>query len=114
MSSNTVAIGTHTLNYRIDGQPGHPWLVLSNSLATDHEMWQPQIDVLTRTHQVLRYDTRGHGMSSAPDGPYEFDHLVSDVIALMDALQIETAAFMGLSLGGMTALGLALEHGGPH
>ncbi|WP_136656698.1 3-oxoadipate enol-lactonase [Nitratireductor sp. XY-223] len=110
MTSGKIEVGTHALNCRVDGEPGNPWLILSNSLATDHEMWQPQIDALTRTHRVLRYDTRGHGASAAPPGPYEFDHLVADVIALMDAHEIEKATFMGLSLGGMTALGLALDH----
>ncbi|MDA4844443.1 3-oxoadipate enol-lactonase [Hoeflea poritis] len=110
MTSGKIKVGAHELQCRIEGEAGNPWLILSNSLATDHAMWQPQIDTLTRTHRVLRYDTRGHGESAAPAGPYAFDDLVSDVIGLMDALEIEKATFMGLSLGGMTALGLALDH----
>ncbi|MEX3009701.1 alpha/beta fold hydrolase [Hoeflea sp. TYP-13] len=110
MSVDKIVLNGVALTCRIDGEPDKPWLILSNSLATDHRMWEPQLDALARTHQVLRYDTRGHGTSTAPAGPYEFGHLVSDVIGLMDALDIETATFMGLSLGGMTSLGLALDH----
>jgi 3-oxoadipate enol-lactonase len=105
-----VKAGAVELACRIDGDAGKPWLILSNSLATDHSMWSPQMDTLTRSHQVLRYDTRGHGQSAAPPPPYSLDDLVGDVIALMDVLEIETADFMGLSLGGMTGLGLALDH----
>ena len=88
------------------------WLILSTSIASDHTMWDPQIPALTTRYRVLRYDTRGHGLSDAPDGPYSFDLLVEDVIALMDSHGIDKATFMGLSLGGMTGLGLALKHPG--
>ncbi len=96
--------------FRIDGEKSKPWLVLSNSLATDHRMWEPQMEALTQTHQILRYDTRGHGESPATDGAYSFDLLVGDLVALLDEVEIENADFMGLSLGGMTALGLTLDH----
>ena len=59
---------------------------------------------------MLRYDQRGHGGTQAPDGPYSFDILAGDVIALMDALSIKRANFVGLSMGGMTALFLAQRH----
>lgn len=99
-----------TLNTRIDGDASKPWIVLSNSLGTSLEMWNPQIESLTKRYRVLRYDTRGHGKSDVPNGPYSLDGLVGDVIGLMDAHDIDTAAFMGLSMGGMTGLGLALDH----
>ncbi len=99
-----------TLNTKVDGDAGKPWIVLSNSLGADLSMWDPQIEALTKTYRVLRYDTRGHGRSDVPAGPYAFDDLVGDVIGLMDAKGIERAAFMGLSMGGMTGLGLAIHH----
>lgn len=105
-----VDLGSHSLQTFIDGPDSAPWLILSNSLGASAEMWTPQIPVLTKHFRVLRYDTRGHGKSDVPPGPYSFDHLVGDVIDLMDALEIETARFMGLSKGGMTGLGLALAH----
>ncbi|MEO0830244.1 MAG: alpha/beta fold hydrolase, partial [Pseudomonadota bacterium] len=109
--SGTVSLGSGlALNTAIDGEEGKPWLVLSNSLGADLSMWNPQIELLTKAYRVLRYDTRGHGGSAAPPGPYSFADLVGDVIALMDAHEIKQAAFMGLSMGGMTGLGLALDH----
>ena len=109
--SDKVALSSGlTLNTAIDGDKGNPWIVLSNSLGANLSMWDPQIDVLTTKYRVLRYDTRGHGGSDVPEGPYDFAGLVADVIALMDAHDIESAAFMGLSMGGMTGLGLALDH----
>lgn len=99
-----------TFHYEIDGPEGAPWLVFSNSLATDVTMWNPQVADLRRSFRVLRYDQRGHGGTEAPAGRYTFDVLVADVIALFDALKIARAHFAGLSMGGVTALGLAELH----
>ncbi|MFN3147456.1 MAG: 3-oxoadipate enol-lactonase [Paracoccaceae bacterium] len=109
MTRATLAGGV-TLNTRIDGPADAPWLILSNSLGTTLAMWDPQIDALTARYRVLRYDTRGHGGSDTPPGPYGFADLTGDVIALMDHFGIETAAFMGLSMGGMTGMGLSIHH----
>ncbi|WAJ26391.1 alpha/beta fold hydrolase [Antarcticirhabdus aurantiaca] len=98
------------LNVRVDGDAGKPWLLLSNSLAADLTMWDDQLAWLTRTHRLVRYDTRGHGGSSAPEGPYDFPMLVADMVAVLDAVGAERADVLALSLGGMTALGLALDH----
>ncbi len=103
----TVADGTR-LRVRVDGEGGRPWLVLSNGLATGLEMWDGQIAALTTRYRVLRYDARGHGGSDAPAGPVSLATLVADVVGLLDHHDIPRAAFMGLSLGGMTGLGLAL------
>jgi 3-oxoadipate enol-lactonase len=99
---------------RVDGaeRADAPWIVLSNSLAADHTMWDPQIPLLASRYRVLRYNTRGHGKSEAPQGPYSLSMLVDDVVRIMDHHSIGKATFMGLSLGGMTGLGLAIEHGG--
>ena len=109
MALQFADVGDVTLAYRIDGDAANPWLILSNSLATDHSMWEPQLEALLAHRRVLRFDTRGHGRSSVPPGPYGFHDLVGDVIGLMDGLDIDKADFMGLSLGGMTGLGLALD-----
>ncbi len=86
---------------RIDGadKTDAPWIVLSNSLGTDHTMWGPQIPLLVTRFRVLRYDTRGHGRSEAPPGPYNMPMLVGDVVRLMNHHGIGRATFMGLSLG---------------
>ena len=97
-------------NVRVEGPEGAPWLVFSNSLATNLEMWDPQVTHLARRFRVLRYDQRGHGGTEAPDGRYSFDTLLDDALAVMDAFGIERAHFCGLSMGGATALGLAERH----
>src|ERR671936_524212 len=97
-------------NYEIDGPDGAPWLLLSNSLACNITMWDPQVVALKRSFKLLRYDQRGHGGTDAPPGRYTFDLLIADVIALMDALSVPRAHFAGLSMGGATALGLAQRH----
>jgi 3-oxoadipate enol-lactonase len=96
-----------SINYRIDGAEGAPWLVFSNSLMTDLTMWDEQVAALAPSLRILRYDQRGHGGTDAPEGPYSFDLLSADVIALLDALSIERTHFAGISMGGMTALKLA-------
>jgi 3-oxoadipate enol-lactonase len=107
-----------TINYEIDGPDrasvgaslSAPWLIWSNSLATNLAAWEDQTRELKRVFRVLRYDQRGHGASEAPAGRYSFDLLLADALALMDALAIEKAHFAGLSMGGATALGLAELH----
>ncbi|MCJ8141841.1 alpha/beta fold hydrolase [Ancylobacter sp. A5.8] len=110
MTTEFVTSGDAEIAVRIDGAEHLPWIVLSNSLAADLTMWDDQIPFLTRSYRVLRYDTRGHGKSSAPAGPYSFDILVGDLLAVMDHFAIRQADILGLSMGGMTALGLALGH----
>ena len=100
-----------SINYRIDGGAG-PWLMLSNSLATDLSMWEAQARELSGAFRVLRYDQRGHGRTDAPAARYTFDILIADALALMDALKIAKANVCGLSMGGATALGLAQRHPG--
>ncbi len=98
------------VNYQLDGSPETPVVTLSHSLATDLGMWQPQLAALTARFRVLRYDTRGHGGTDAPPGPYSFTQLADDVHALLEALAIERTHFVGLSMGGMIGQTLALEH----
>jgi 3-oxoadipate enol-lactonase len=110
MTRMMIQSGEVRISARVDGDAGKPWLILSNSLAADLTMWDDQVALLIRTHRVLRYDTRGHGQSTSPEGPYDFPMLVADMVAVMDHVSAETADVMGLSLGGMTALGLGLTH----
>jgi 3-oxoadipate enol-lactonase len=97
-------------NCQIDGREDAPWVVFSNSLMTNLSMWDEQAAALSGRFRVLRYDQRGHGGTDAPEGAYSFDHLVADVVALFDALEIKRAHFVGLSMGGMTAVALAEKH----
>ncbi len=95
--------------YRLEGKADRPVLVLSHSIGTDHGMWAPQVEDLLPYFQVLRYDTRGHGASDAPNGEYSVERLGRDVIGLVDALNISKFAFCGLSLGGAIGQWLALN-----
>jgi 3-oxoadipate enol-lactonase len=99
-----------TFNYQVEGPEGAPWVVFSNSLATNLSMWDAQAAALKQSYRVLRYDHRGHGRTEATEGRYDFDLLVADVVALFDALSIKRAHFVGISMGGMTGLALAQKH----
>ena len=100
------------LAWRFDGPEGAPILLLSNSLGTDMGMWVPQMEQWAHRFRVLRYDQRGHGASDAPAGAYSIDRLGRDVIELLDALDIATVDFCGLSLGGMVGQWLGIRE--PH
>ncbi|HEV7322166.1 MAG TPA: 3-oxoadipate enol-lactonase [Ensifer sp.] len=103
----------HRLHYRIDGDQGGntPWLLFCNSLGTDLTMWDAQVADLSPHYRVLRYDRRGHGRSSAPPPPYTIADLGSDVVSLLDALEIERTHFCGLSIGGLTGQWLGIHAG---
>ncbi len=98
------------IHYQLDGDEKNPLLVLSNSLGTTLDMWAPQVARLSGHFRLLRYDTRGHGQSQVTPGPYTMAQLGGDVIGLLDHLQVETAHFCGLSMGGITGMWLASTH----
>ena len=98
------------VNYEIAGSG--PWLTLSHSLACDLHMWDEQMDALTKNYRVLRYDTRGHGRSEAPAGPYTLEELADDVHGLFGALGIRQTHWAGLSMGGMIGQTFALKYPG--
>lgn len=84
-----------------------PIVMLSNSIGADMTMWDELIKRLSGRFCFLRYDTRGHGKSDVPKGPYTLDQLGRDAIAILDALNIERVVFCGLSLGGLTGQWIA-------
>jgi len=98
------------INYEIEGNG--PWLTMSHSLACNLHMWDPQMAVLTKKFKVLRYDTRGHGQSSAPAGEYTLEQLANDVKGLLDGLKIKQTHWAGLSMGGMIGQAFALKYPG--
>jgi 3-oxoadipate enol-lactonase len=97
------------LNYRIDGDEGLPWLVLSNGLGLDLTMWNPQIPALSHRFRVLRYDTRGHGASSTPAEPFAIEQLGRDVLILLDRLDVARTHFCGFSMGGIIGMWLGIH-----
>lgn len=105
------ADGLH-VNCQLCGPARAPIVVLSHSLGSSGIMWEQQMPALVNGYRVLRYDTRGHGGSDAPAGPYTLDELGNDVVAMLDTLDIERAHFVGLSMGGMIGQNLVLRY--PH
>ncbi|RJQ62089.1 MAG: 3-oxoadipate enol-lactonase [Desulfobacteraceae bacterium] len=98
------------IHYELTGKEELPVVMLSHSLACSMVMWNPQMEVLLPHFRVLRFDTRGHGGSSAPKGTYTLEQLADDALALLDALRIDRVHFVGLSMGGMIGQSLALNH----
>ncbi len=97
------------LFYRVDGPADAPAVICSNSLGSDHMMWQPQAEALAPFMQVVRYDTRGHGASDVPPGPYSLERLGRDVLGLADHLDLKRFSFCGLSMGGLTGQWLGVH-----
>jgi 3-oxoadipate enol-lactonase len=96
------------INYTVEGQG--PWVVMSHSLACDRSMWDEQAQHLKARYRVLRFDTRGHGGSDAPEGAYTLDMFSDDLLGLLDGLSVQSPHFIGLSMGGMIGMTFALKH----
>ncbi len=98
-----------SLHYADEGEPDGAPLVFANSLGTDMRLWDKVLPLLPTGLRLIRYDKRGHGLSSCPPAPYTMDALVSDAAALLDHLNVCDCVFVGLSIGGMIAQGLAIK-----
>jgi 3-oxoadipate enol-lactonase len=96
------------LEVSVQGQ-GTP-VVLSHALGLDRHMWDAYAAELAGTHEVLRYDHRGHGGSAVPAGPYTMDDLVGDAARLIREWGRGPVVWIGLSMGGMVGQGLAVRH----
>lgn len=102
-------LGDVQLHYRVDGDPDGAPIVFANSLGTDLRVWDAVVDRLPAGLRIIRYDKRGHGLSSCPPAPYSMGALVRDAERLLDHLQVRDCMFVGLSIGGMIAQGLAVK-----
>jgi 3-oxoadipate enol-lactonase len=89
------------LNVSVEGRNSGPTLMLSNSLGSTMQMWEPQMKAFTQLFRVVRYDSRGHGKSGVPAGPYSMERFGRDVLAILDDLNIDKVHWCGLSMGGM-------------
>lgn len=98
------------IDYRLDGRAAAPLLVLSNSLGTTFDLWQPQLLALSEHFRVLRYNQRGHGATPLSTPRLRLEDLGQDVIALLDYLDVPSAHFCGISMGGLTGLWLNRYH----
>jgi 3-oxoadipate enol-lactonase len=101
------------VHYAVDGAPGAPVVMLANSLGTSFPMWDAQVEALARSHRVLRYDMRGHGLTDTTPsggGAATVERLADDAVALLDALGIARVHFVGLSIGGMVGQRVAAHY----
>jgi 3-oxoadipate enol-lactonase len=103
-----IAANGIEVHYTLAGEG--PLVTLSHSLGCNLSMWDDQIRALTARYRVLAFDTRGHGQSSAPPGPYTLEQMAEDVHELFSGLGIRETHFVGLSMGGMIGQVLALAH----
>jgi 3-oxoadipate enol-lactonase len=108
--SATITVNGVETAYRFDGPETGRVVLLSNSLMSSYDMWDKTVPALADRYRVLRYDTRGHGRSATPPGPYSIAMLADDAAALLDALGIPAAHVAGLSMGGMVAQQLGARY----
>ena len=101
--------GSARLHFRVDGPADGAPVVFANSLGTDMRLWDPILPLLPAGLRIIRFDKRGHGLSSAPPAPYSMGALISDTEKLLDHLKVRDSLFVGLSIGGMIAQGLAVK-----
>lgn len=99
-----TAVEVHAVE---DGRPDAPVIVLSNSLGTTLDMWDPQLPSLSERFRVIRYDHRGHGGSPVPPGSYDIGEVAGDLVALLDRLGVARAHVCGASMGGQVAMWVA-------
>ncbi len=97
------------LNYQENGDPKGRPVVFSHALGLDLDLWDAVLPLMPHSLRLIRYDHRGHGRSDVPDAPYAMGALVRDAERLLDHLGIRDCIFVGLSMGGMVAQGLAVK-----
>ena len=100
---------TNGINLKYDEQgQGEPLLFL-HGLGSQGEDWGFQVPFFAPHYRVVTVDLRGHGESDKPAGPYSVSMMADDVVGLLDALKIESAHIVGLSMGGMIAFQLVVD-----
>lgn len=98
------------LYYEVHGSG--PALILTHGYSSTSAMWEGEIGALSKHHQLVLWDMRGHGQSDYPDDPsaYSEAHTVADMAALLDEVGARHAIVGGLSLGGYMSLAFCRAH----
>jgi 3-oxoadipate enol-lactonase len=104
-----ITIAGETFNVLVEGDESKENLMLSHPMGTNLHLFDPQIPALAKHFRIIRYDSRGHGASVANQGPYSVEGFGRDALAIMDALGIEKAHWLGLSLGSIVGLWLLVH-----
>src|ERR1044071_6561394 len=104
----SVRVGEISMYY-IEAGRGEP-LVLVMGLGAGHLAWGFQVPAFAERYRVIAFDNRGAGQTDAPDHPYTTRMMADDTVGLMDALGVERAHVLGVSMGGMIAQEIALDH----
>jgi 3-oxoadipate enol-lactonase len=105
-----VAVNGIQVHVEVSGRSVGPVLVCLHSLATDIDVWERQLHSFEQYFRVVRPDFRGHGITEVTPPPYSIGELCADTVGLLDALGIRTVSVIGVSLGAVVALGLALDN----
>jgi 3-oxoadipate enol-lactonase len=107
---HVLATSRGAFHVRLDGASARPWLTVLHALAADLHMWDAQVPGWCEHFRVLRVDMRGHGRTPWTGGtePVGIDELARDVLAVWDAVGVWRSVVVGLSIGGMIALDLAV------
>jgi len=106
-----ITANSIVLHVADDGPKDGPALVFSNSLGTDFRIWDRVVSLLPAGLRIIRYDKRGHGLSTCTDAPYSIDDHTRDLADLLDGLGVRQATVVGLSVGGMIGQSLAGTRG---
>jgi pimeloyl-ACP methyl ester carboxylesterase len=106
----TIMVNDASLFYRDEGA-GDEVVVFSHSYLASHQHFDAQIEALKDRFRVIAYDHRGHGQSSV-QGPATMEHIYRDGLGLLDALDIASCHWVGLSTGGFVGMRLAIRE--PH
>jgi 3-oxoadipate enol-lactonase len=96
-----------TTHFTLEGTGERVPLVFVNALGTDLRIWDGVVPHFSNRYPVLRFDKRGHGLSDCPPAPYSIHDFSTDLLGLLDQLEISQAIVVGISVGGMVALDFA-------
>jgi 3-oxoadipate enol-lactonase len=98
------------IHFQVEGPEEGDTVVLVNSIATNLSIWDKVAAIVAKSVRVLRYDARGQGASGVPEGPYSIEGFATDLIAMLDSLNLEKVHICGLSLGAMVGMWIATHH----
>ncbi len=104
-----VRAGEVELDYERSGS-GPPLLLIMGMSGTALHWGEPFLDALRRDFELITYDHRGVGASSRLEGAITIGEMAEDALGLLDALELDSAHVLGISMGGMVAQELALAH----